>query len=181
MNAEDGVYAARAMAAAIAGLAGGDDLALAITRGRAELPADSWIARGDAIAQACLRETEGVPDLVLALTTRLINTVDAHGNAAPETLPAAFALVARCAGEMDAAVLAANAIPKAADSLPAMVGAALRPAGSGAVSPGWREQLDTCRGLCLPFVAGVRLSDVARHWRAQRRRIAHDQSARGLS
>ncbi len=162
-NAEDGVYAARAMAAAIAGLAGGADLADAIARGRDELPADSWIARGDAIAQACLAETEGVPDLVLALTTRLINTVYSYGNAAPETLPAAFAIVTRCAGALDAAVLAANAIPKAADSLPAMVGALCGAwQGSAAVSPAWRAQLESCRGLCLPCVAGVRLSDVAR-------------------
>ena len=32
-------------------------------------------------------------DLLLLLTTRLINTVYSYGNAAPETLPAAFAII----------------------------------------------------------------------------------------
>jgi ADP-ribosylglycohydrolase len=161
-NAEDGVYAARAMAAALSQLAAGGDLDEALARGRAELPAGSWIAHGDAVAQACLRETAGTPDLLLALTTRLINTVYSYGNAAPETLPAAFAIVARCAGDLNTAVLVANAIPKAADSLPAMVGALCGAwQGSAAVSPSWRELLDTCHGLCLPFTAGVRLSELA--------------------
>lgn len=161
-NAEDGVYAARAIAAALAELAGGHSLEAALERGRAEFPAGSWIAHGDAAAQACLRETEGVPDLVLALTTRLINTVYSYGNAAPETLPAAFALAARCGGDLNAAVLAANAIPKSADSLPALVGALCGAwQGDGVISPAWRDQLETCRGLCLPFTAGVRLSQLA--------------------
>ncbi len=161
-NAEDGVYAARAMAAALAELAAGGEVEAALARGRAELPAASWSARGDALAQACLRESEGVPDLVLALTTRLINTVYSYGNAAPETLPAAFALVTRCAGDLNTAVLAANAIPKAADSLPAMVGALCGAwQGAAAVSPAWRGQLETCRGLCLPFTAGAQLSALA--------------------
>jgi ADP-ribosylglycohydrolase len=161
-NAEDGVFAARAMAAAVAELAAGRDLDAGLARGRAELPAGSWSAHGEAAAQACLRETEGVPDLVLALTTRLINTVYSYGNAAPETLPAAFALVARCAGDLPAAVLAANAIPKSADSLPALVGALCGAwQGNAVVSPAWRDQLETCRGLCLPFTAGVRLSHLA--------------------
>lgn len=161
-NAEDGVYAARAMAAALAVLAGGGALEAALTRGRAEFPAGSWIAHCDGVAQACLRETEGVPDLVLALTTRLINTVYSYGNAAPETVPAAFALAARCGGDLNTAVLAANAIAKSADSLPALVGAVGGAwQGSAAVSAGWRAQLDACRGLCLPFTAGVRLSELA--------------------
>lgn len=161
-NAEDGLAAARAMAAALALLAAGQPLAAALARGRAELPAGSWAAHGEALAQACLQDTTGAPDLVLALTTRLINTVYSYGNAAPETLPAAFAIVERCAGDLHAAVLAANAIPKAADSLPAMVGALCGAwQGSGVISAAWRAQLDVCRGLCLPFVAEVSLSAVA--------------------
>jgi hypothetical protein len=41
----------------------------------------------------------------------------------------------------------------------ALCGAAQGPA---AISARWRDQLNACRGLCLPFVAGARLDDVAR-------------------
>jgi ADP-ribosylglycohydrolase len=162
-NAEDGVYAAQAMAAAIALMAGGAPLADALAQARALLPADSWIARGDGIARQCRAEAESTQDLLLLLTTRLINSVYSYGNAAPETLPAAFAIAEACAGDLQSAVLLANSIPKSADSLPGMVGALCGVAqGPAALGPRWRAQLNACRGLCLPFVAGARLDDLAR-------------------
>ncbi len=170
-NAEDGIYAAQAMATAIAILAGGGALDAALAAARARFPAESWIARGDAIARQCRDEAAGTQDLLLLLTTRLVNTVYSYGNAAPETLPAAFAIAEACGGDLQTAVLLANGIPKAADSLPAMVGALCGAIeGPGVLSARWREQLNTCRGLCLPFVAGVRLDELARGLAGEERR-----------
>jgi ADP-ribosylglycohydrolase len=162
-NAEDGVYAAQAMAVAIALLVSGTTIAAALARARTYLPPDSWIAYGDRIARQCHDEAESPQDLLLLLTTRLINSVYSYGNAAPETLPAAFVIAEACDADLQAAVLLANGIPKAADSLPAMVGALCGAVqGSRALSPRWRAQLMTCRGLCLPFTADVRLDEMAR-------------------
>jgi ADP-ribosylglycohydrolase len=162
-NAEDGVYAAQAMAAAIALLADGTTMAAALASARNYLPADSWVAHGDHIARQCRDEAGSPQDLVLLLMTRLINTVYSYGNAAPETLPAAFALAEACDADLQAAVLLTNAIPKAADSLPAMVGALCGAVcGPAALSQRWQAQLATCRGLCLPLTAGMRLDDLAR-------------------
>ena len=162
-NAEDGVYAAQAMAAAIALLAGGEPLAAALEAARSFFPADRWIARGDGIARGCRDETASKQELLLLLTTRLINTVYSYGNAAPETLPAAFVIAEACGGDLETAVMLANSIPKAADSLPAMVGALCGAMeGPVALSARWQEQINTCRGLCLPFTAGARLDDLAR-------------------
>ena len=170
-NAEDGIYAAQAMAAAIAILAGGGTLDTALAEGRSHFPAESWIARGDMIARRCRDEAAGTQDLVLLLATELVNTVYSYGNAAPETLPAAFVIVEACGGDLQRAVLLANGIPKAADSLPAIVGALCGAIeGSAALSPRWHEQLNTCRGLCLPFVAGVRLDELARSLAGEERR-----------
>lgn len=157
-NAEDGIYAARAMAVAIALLASGEKIGDALAHARREFPADSWIARGDAVARECVRDANSSQDLLLALTKRLINTVYSYGNAAPETLPAAFAIAEMCRGDLAGAVLVANAIPKSADSLPALVGALCGAyQGANAISETWRAQLNACRGLCLPFVKDVRL------------------------
>jgi ADP-ribosylglycohydrolase len=162
-NGEDGVYAAQAMAAALALLASGSTLAAALAQARAYLPVDSWIAYGDRIAGKCRGEAGSPQDLVLLLTTRLINSVYSYGNAAPETLPAAFTIAEACNADLQSAVLLANSIPKAADSLPAMVGALCGAAqGPGSLSPRWQAQLSTCRGLCLPFTAGVQLTNLAR-------------------
>lgn len=161
-NAEDGIYAAQAMAAAIALLATGEALQPALQQARQWIPPDSWLARGNAMALACLQEATGQQDLLLLLGKRLINTVYSYGNVAPETLPAAFVLVEACRGDLQQAVLLANALPKAADSLPALVGALCGAyQGASSLSPQWQAQLNVCRGLCLPFVAGVQLEQVA--------------------
>lgn len=161
-HAEDGIYAAQAVAAAVALLSSGASLEQALAAARAYFPPDSWIAQGDRTARACAAEASGPQDLLLLLSTRLINTVYSYGNAAPETVPATFVMVEMCAGDLERAVHLANALPKAADSLPALVGALCGAySGAGAVSPAWQVQLNECRGLCLPALRGVRLDETA--------------------
>jgi ADP-ribosylglycohydrolase len=162
-QAEDGVYAAQAMAAAVSVLAAGGALSEALSRARAHFPEGSWIAHGNKVAQACLADAAAPEDLSVLLPQRLINTVYSYGNAAPETLPAALAIVELCDGDLPLGCLVANSIPKAADSLPAMVGALCGAhQGAGAVSPQWQAQLVQCRGICLPFLQGTRLDECAR-------------------
>ncbi|MBK8023706.1 MAG: ADP-ribosylglycohydrolase family protein [Chloroflexi bacterium] len=157
-QAEDGIYAARAMAVAIALLAGGSRLDAALSRARREFPADSWIAHVDQIALGCLSEIEQPADLTILLTARVINSVYSYGNVAPETLPAAFAIAQACGGDLHEAVALANSIAKSADSLPAMVGALCGAhQGIGVLSRMWRESLATLRGLSVPFLAGANL------------------------
>lgn len=159
-HAEDGVWAAQAMAAAISVLAGGGALDTALSCARAQLPSDSWVAHGDRVAREVLAQSDSDLDLSYLLSTQLINTVYSYGNAAPETLPAALAIVEQCQGDLLRAVNLANTLHKSADSLPAMVGAlcgALR--GAGAIPLRWRDALNEVRGLCLPFLAGKRLDE----------------------
>lgn len=162
-QAEDGIYAARAMAAAVAMLAGGVPLDTALARARAEFPAGSWIAHNDAIARTCLDESSTLDDLIVLLALRVINTVYSFGSLAPETLPAALAIVERCQGDLHSGVLHANTLPKAADSLPAMVGALCGVhQGVDAFGARWRDQLATVRGVCVPFLAGADLNALTR-------------------
>lgn len=154
-QAEDGIYAARVMAVAIALLANGSTLTEALERARKEFPAGSWIEHGDATARAMRDQADEPEDLPLLLSAGLVNTVYSYGSAAPETLPAAFVIAEACGGDLRRAVAVANAIPKSADSLPAMVGAicgALQ--GDSAVTAKWRAALTTLRGVCLPFMQG---------------------------
>jgi ADP-ribosylglycohydrolase len=161
-NAEDGIYAAQAVAVAVAVLAGGADVGEGLARARACFPAGSWLAHGEATAQECLRTATSQAGLALVLQTRLVNTVYSYGNAAPETVPAALAIVEACGGALQPAVTLALSIPKAADSLPALVGALCGAyEGAAAIDPMWRLQLNEMRGLCLPFLAGVTLEATA--------------------
>jgi ADP-ribosylglycohydrolase len=162
-NAEDGVYAAQAMAIAVSSLSAGGGLAEALSLARRSFPRDSWIAYGDGVARGCRDDSSDAQQTLLLLTIRLINTVYSYGNAAPETVPAAFAITEVCRGDLHDSVLLANAIPKSADSLPALVGALCGAyQGAGVINAAWQEQLNASRGLCLPFLKGARIEDVAR-------------------
>jgi ADP-ribosylglycohydrolase len=161
-QAEDGIYGAQAMAAAVATLAGGAPLEEGIRAARRYFPSGSWIAHNDGLASACREEAASPDTLALLLSTRVVNTVYSSENAAPETVPAALALVEACQGDLQAACLHANLIAKAADSLPALVGALCGAyQGVDAISPAWRATLSTCRGVCLPFLAGLDLTELA--------------------
>jgi len=157
-QAEDGIYAARAMAVAIALLANGVALDSALNRAREELPSKSWSRYNDDIVQDCLTAASTPEDLILLLDKRVINTVYSYGNAAPETLPAALAIALICDGDLQRAAPLANSLTKASDSLPALVGAVCGCyQGVDSISPLWREALAECRGVCLPFMQGASL------------------------
>ncbi|MBX3064830.1 MAG: ADP-ribosylglycohydrolase family protein [Anaerolineae bacterium] len=169
-QAEDGIYAAKAMAATISVLAAGKPVTEAIARGRQEFPKGSWITQVDSVAQQCAAEVSMPADLVLLLSRRVINTVYSYGNAAPETIPAAFVLAEKCAGDLKLACAFANQIAKSADSLPALVGAICGcHQGDQAVTLLWREALNTLRGLCLPFMAGITITEYVDRLRARHR------------
>lgn len=161
-QAEDGVWGAQAMAHAVAALAGGAPVTAALGDAERYFPEGSWIAAESAKADACREQAHSLPELALLLARNVINNVYSFGNAAPETVPAAFALARAAAGNLTDAVNAAVLIAKSADSLPAFVGALCGAAsGAGQLGDLWYEQLDTLRGCCLPFLAGTKLSDVA--------------------
>lgn len=160
-QAEDGVYAAKAMAVAISLLADRVPLKMAIETAREEFPKDSWIAHVDKIAQDCLKEISQPEDLTILLTEKVINSVYSYGSAAPETLPAAFVIALACEGQFYGAISLGNSIAKSADSLPAMIGALCgTAAGVNVISQRWYGALSQLRGLCLPFLAGMNLRDL---------------------
>jgi ADP-ribosylglycohydrolase len=161
-HAEEGVWAAQAMAAAIAALAGGADLDAALELGRARFPSGSWLQWVDGRVLELARLHPAPADLALALSREVVTRTYSYANAAAETLPAAFALARTTDGDLWQGVLIANTCARASDSLPAMVGAlagALR--GPGAISKDWEKTLRTLRGICVPELEGVDLRAIA--------------------
>jgi len=175
-HADEGVWAARAMAAVVSLLADGAGLDAALDAGRAQFPPASWLAWVDGQV-AALGERHAAPaDLALALSQDVVTRTYSYANAAAETVPAAFALARATAGDPWQGVLVANTCARAADSLPAMVGAlagAMR--GAGAVPGGWEQALRTLRGVCVPELAGVDLHALASELVALRRSRGNGQ------
>ncbi|MEE2037412.1 ADP-ribosylglycohydrolase family protein [Nocardiopsis sp. CT-R113] len=161
-HARDGLWAARAMAHAVASLAAGAPLAIALEGARRTVPADSWLGRGlaraDALASGATDAFTAVPDLVDAFGRSRYS----HGGVAPETLPAAFAITRLVDGDLAAGLQAAALLPRQADSMPAMVGALCGAVGGErSVPASWRERVDRLDGVLLPRVAGLRLTELA--------------------
>ncbi len=161
-HADEGVWAAAAMAAAVSLLVDGVDLGVALAAGRAQFPPESWLAWVDGRVAELARRHATPADLALALNQDVITRTYSYANAAAETVPAAFALAQATEGDLWQGVLVANICARAADSLPAMVGAlAGTMRGAGAVSGDWEQALRTLRGVCVPALAGVDLHALA--------------------
>lgn len=161
-QAEDGIWAAQAVAYAVAALIGGEPLPDALDTATRFFPDDSWIAAEQTKAEECRKRATSLSELALLLAKNVINNVYSFGNAAPETVPAAFALARAANGALIDAVNASVLIAKSADSLPPIVGALCGAAsGSDALGEEWISQLDTLRGCCLPFLSGTMISELA--------------------
>lgn len=161
-HADDGVWAAAAMAASVATALAGADVDEVIRAGAELIPPSTWLARQ--MTQALdLAATSATPlDLVADLNDEVANASYSFGTVAPETLASAFAIVLACGGDPVTALPLACMVAKQSDSMPAMVGALTGAlAGADALPRRWREKVDRVRGHCLPHLADTSLVALA--------------------
>jgi hypothetical protein len=161
-NAEDGVLAAAAMAAAIAVLVGGGSMAAAVDAALAELPAATAIGHATRTALDAARAAGGPFEAIPALDAALLDHVYSYGVAAAQTVAVALALAEVSGGSLAAAVPAAACLPSLADSAPALTGALTGAfTGYAALPEGWCAAARTLAGCGLPDMAGLDLLDIA--------------------
>lgn len=153
-NAEDGIWVAQAVAAAVSAACGGRSCVSVIETAMRYLPADSWSRR--TADRALQLSGQDVPSLaLLPLLHRILNAEYSDGCVGPETLALTLAIIQRSGERLDEAVTTAAGFAKGADALPALVGAI-----AGALAPGtpippqWEGSLGPLRGICLPSLAG---------------------------
>jgi len=161
-NAADGVWAAQAMAATIAAAVAGAAVTEAVEAGRQLIPADSWLSREVARAVQLVGSAASAFDLAAELSDTVANRSYSFGDVAPETLASAYALVLASGGAPHTAIPAAATIAKQADTMPAMVGAITGAlAGAEQLPAAWVSRVEILRGICVPALEGVRLSELA--------------------
>lgn len=161
-NAEDGVYAAQAMAASIAVAMQGATPQQIVAAGLAYVPEDSWTGRkirqAVSIAENAASPLEAIP----LWNNQVANHIYNFGNVAPETLAVSYGILLAADGDLNQCVQLAAMVPKQADTMPAMVGAlAGAMNGSGAVPPSWIPLLDEVKGICVPHTKGLSLRRIA--------------------
>lgn len=181
-HADDGVWAAAAMAAGIAAALSGADAAASVRTGIEHIPADSWLARQMTRALDLAAAAPTPLDLVADLNDQVANASYSFGTVAPETLASAFAIVLATGGDPVTALPLAGMVAKQSDSMPAMVGALTGAlSGSESLPARWREKVDQVRGHCLPHLAGTSLTAVADDLVTADRRSATFPAPTGVS
>ncbi len=153
-NAEDGIWVAQSVAAAVSIACAGGSCTSVIEAARSILPADSWSRR--TVDHALRLSGEDVPSLaLLPLLQRILNAEYSDGCVGPETLALTLAIVQRFGERFDEAVTTAAAFAKGADALPALVGAIAGALAAGTpIPPQWEGSLGPLRGICLQSLAG---------------------------
>ncbi len=154
-NSEDGVWAAGAVAAAMSAACSGAGAIESLEAAMHALPEDSWTRR--TVKEALRIPRRDVPQLEFLLRLQGIVSVEYNdGCAVPETLAVILAVVARAEGNVEEALLLSLAIPRGADTVPAIVGGISGALAEGEpIPPGWLQELATLRGICLPSLEGA--------------------------
>ena len=131
-------------------------------QGCRQVPSGSWLSRQLALALPLAAGAPSAFALAAELSDRVANASYSFGTVAPETLPSCFALSLAARGDPVVAIPAAATVAKQADSVPAMVGALTGAVkGRQSLPQAWVSRVDRLRGLCLPALAGVSLTELA--------------------
>lgn len=159
-HGRDGVWAAAAMAVAVAELADGRSIEAALDLAEREAPDDSWLAAGFRTAAdlGSVDVFRDLPRILSALSPRLYS----QPGTAAETLPLAFLVLRATQGKADAALPLAALFARESDSVPAFVGALCgASSGTDAFGPHLPASIDRVEGLFYPSLAGESLSSLA--------------------
>ncbi|MFI6599589.1 ADP-ribosylglycohydrolase family protein [Nonomuraea sp. NPDC050536] len=160
-NAEDGLRAAQAMAAAIRAAVETGSATEAVEAALAVLPQDTAIGHNARIARQAARKAGDAFAAVPALDAALVDHVYSYAVGAAQTVPAALALAEVSGGRLREAVPAAACLSALADSAPALAGALTGACGGyEAIPQGWVDSSRTLAGCCLPELAGRDLMEL---------------------
>jgi ADP-ribosylglycohydrolase len=163
-NAEDGVYAAKAMAASIAFAIDGASPKEIVDEGLKYIPSNTWLRRKITQALSILESVNFNGFAAIPLwNVQIVNSIYNYGNIAPETLALAYAIFLAAEGDFEKSMMLSLMLPKQADSMPAMVGA-LSGAMNGieAIPETWIDSVDIIKGFCIPHLKGIKITDTVK-------------------
>ncbi len=162
-NGRDGIYAAQAVAAAIAVAMTGASPADMLAAALAVVPPDTWTARA---LQRAAETAAALPDdldaALALLSDRLVVPWWPWADLVTEAVPLAFGAFLAARGEFRRAVPAGISLGRDADTIGAIVGSlAGAYGGREAVPDDWARRAAVSAGKCIGFVAGQELETVA--------------------
>jgi ADP-ribosylglycohydrolase len=162
-NARDGIYAAQAMAAAVAVAMVGASPKEMLDAALAHTPADTWTARALRRAAKVVASLPDDLDPALALLSdELVVSWWPWADLVTEAVPLAFGAFMATRGELRRAIPAGVSLGRDADTIGAMAGALSGAyAGREAIPAEWATRATVSPGKCIGFVAGLSFEQVA--------------------
>ena len=158
-HAQEGVWAAQAIAASIAVAMADGRVDEVIAAGMACISPDSWLGRWTARGCAICDETNDLEHAWNRLHDELWTAVRCSS---PEALAQTYALYKLTGGDFVKGVVTAANFGRDADTLAALVGAlAGARHGASAIPKDWIEKTRRPSGQCLPFTANLDIVDIA--------------------
>lgn len=161
-HAGEGIYAGRAVAAAIATASVKSPLDEVVRAALDSIPEESWTAREIRRAVAIGEQHRTARAAIQPLHDALAVTYYPWMDLAPEAVGLAFGLLVAGGGDFRESVLAAVNLGRDADTVAAIVGAILGARlGYAAMPTEWRKVVGPATGRCLACVRGLELIKTA--------------------
>jgi ADP-ribosylglycohydrolase len=161
-NAEDGIWGAGAVAAAVSSACSGAGLAKTMEAAMQALPGDSWTRTTVDHALLLGSNHDSRLGFIHGLQG-ILNVEYSDGCVGPESLALILAIVGREGANFEDALFLSLAFPRGADAVPAIVGAVCGAlADSNPIPESWLGEFSTLQGVCLPSLKGadyVRLAE----------------------
>lgn len=162
-NGRDGIYAAQAVAAAVAVAMVGATPDAMLAAAIAVVPADTWTSRAlQRAAEAAAALPDDLDAALSALSERLVVPWWPWADLVTEAVPLAFGAFLAARGDFRNAVPAGISLGRDADTIGAIVGSlAGAYGGRDAIPDDWARRAAISAGKCIGFVAGQEIETVA--------------------
>ena len=157
-NAEDGVWGAQAVTAALVMALQESDPDSCVDAAVRQLPEGSWIFEVARRALRCVQENRGTFGFIAQLDEMVTNRAYTYGDAAAETVTAALSIIKTTRGDPQRSLFIALALPRVVGLAPlvgALCGALGRPPDDALANLN-----APLRGIALPFLAGTNLAEL---------------------
>jgi ADP-ribosylglycohydrolase len=158
-HANDGVWAAQAVAASVAVAMAGGSVEEILQRGCDFIPNDSWLGRAMARAMAIC---DSAPDMYSAYEQLHLQLWTPVHSMAAEAIPQAYAIFRLTKGDFRQGMIWAGNFGRDADTISAVVGAlsgAIH--GDSVIPPHWAAMVNQPAGVCLKFAAQKSMTSLA--------------------
>jgi ADP-ribosylglycohydrolase len=162
-NGRDGIYAAQAIASAIAVAMIGAPPEAMLEAALAAAPADSWTGRSLRRAvEICARLSDDLDTALAQLSAELVVPWWPWADLATEAVPLALGAFLAANGEFRRAVPAGVSLGRDADTIGAIVGSlAGAYGGVEAIPAEWARRAAVAPGKCIGVVAGIDIAEMA--------------------